>query len=66
MSASIATESLGTSAVEEEEATITYQDDVDKLEDWSQTGRGFHVDFGPKEIVPLEQGKLSHFSRIQF
>ncbi|KAH8726791.1 kinase-like domain-containing protein [Phaeosphaeriaceae sp. PMI808] len=27
------------------------------IDDWSQTGRGFHVDFKPEEIVPLAQGR---------
>lgn len=26
------------------------------IEDWSQTGRGSHVDFDRAEIVPIEQG----------
>ncbi|KAF2132066.1 kinase-like protein [Dothidotthia symphoricarpi CBS 119687] len=26
--------------------------------DWSQTGRGFHVDFGSEEAVPLEEGRF--------
>jgi hypothetical protein len=27
------------------------------LSDWSETGRGSHVDFGPEEVVPLKEGR---------
>jgi hypothetical protein len=27
------------------------------IEDWSQTGRGSHVEFQDDEVVPLEQGE---------
>jgi hypothetical protein len=30
------------------------------IKDWSLTGRGSHVDFGNKEVVPLEQGDQCH------
>jgi hypothetical protein len=29
------------------------------LSDWSQTGRGSHVDFEKDEVAPLEQGTWS-------
>jgi hypothetical protein len=32
------------------------------LQDWSQTGRSFHVDFGPDEEVPLERGEQIYIS----
>lgn len=28
------------------------------INDWTQTGRGFHVEFEYKERIPLEQGEL--------
>jgi len=28
----------------------------DALSDWSQTGRGSHVDFGLNETIPLREG----------
>lgn len=33
-----------------------------QLDDWSQTGRGSHVDFQTDETVPLNQGELRPFS----
>jgi len=30
------------------------------IKDWSLTGRGSHVNFGNKEVVPLEQGDQFH------
>jgi hypothetical protein len=33
--------------------------DMIALEDWSQTGRGSHVEFRNDESVPLEQGELA-------
>ncbi|KAH7078440.1 kinase-like domain-containing protein, partial [Paraphoma chrysanthemicola] len=39
------------------EDTDPQRDDRISVEDWSQTGRGSHVDFAYKEVVPLEQGK---------
>jgi hypothetical protein len=38
--------------------------DLIDLEDWSQTGQGFHVDFGPEDQIPLRLGNSAHFSRI--
>jgi hypothetical protein len=37
--------------------TDSRRDDIINVRDWSQTGRGSHVDFEYKDIVPLEQGK---------
>jgi hypothetical protein len=34
-----------------------YKADTIVLEDWSETGRGSHVDFAHDENVPLEQGE---------
>jgi hypothetical protein len=28
------------------------------IEDWSETGRGVHIDFEDRETVPLKQGKF--------
>jgi hypothetical protein len=36
--------------------------DTIALEDWSQTGRGSHVEFSNDESVPLEQGELGFTS----
>lgn len=33
------------------------------ISDWSQTGRGSHVEFAYAETVPLEQGESAHCSR---
>jgi serine/threonine protein kinase len=30
-----------------------------KIKDWSQTGRGSHVDFGDKVTIPIRQGKYA-------
>jgi hypothetical protein len=40
--------------------------DVIDLEDWSQTGQGFHVDFGPEDRIPLREGDSAHSSCIGF
>jgi hypothetical protein len=32
------------------------------IDDWSQTGRGSHVEFRDNEIVPLEQGERAFIS----
>jgi hypothetical protein len=37
--------------------TNSRSDDRINVRDWSQTGRGSHVDFEYKDVVPLEQGK---------
>ena len=29
----------------------------DAMSDWSETGRGSHVDFDPGEVVPLKEGR---------
>lgn len=29
------------------------------IEDWSETGRGSHIDFGHADIIPIEQGNIS-------
>jgi len=42
-----------------EDATSPSRDQIN-IEDWSQTGRGSHVDFGDKETVPIVQGKYTH------
>jgi hypothetical protein len=33
------------------------ENDIVVIEDWSQTGRGFHVEFKDDEHVPIEQGE---------
>lgn len=35
------------------------KDDMVAIDDWSQTGRGSHVDFKDDELVPLQQGKYA-------
>ena len=42
-----------------EDATSPSSDHI-SIEDWSQTGRGSHIDFGDKETVPIVQGTYTH------
>jgi hypothetical protein len=32
---------------------------IDASHDWSGSGRGFHIDFGVDETLPLEEGTSS-------
>ena len=41
-----------------EDATSSSRDQID-IEDWSQTGRGSHVDFGDEETLPIVQGRYT-------
>lgn len=42
-----------------------YESDRVVIDDWSQTGRGSHVDFGDDETVPLQTGKQTWISNRQ-
>lgn len=39
-----------------DESNDYYKSDRIVIDDWSQTGRGSHVDFGDDETVPLQTG----------
>jgi len=41
-----------------QDATSSDRDQIN-IEDWSQTGRGSHIDFGDEETVPIVQGKYT-------
>ena len=56
--------------VHSDEETLTDKANIHKgsqiyIDDWSLTGRGFHVDFRDKEAVPLGQGEQFHYPRLR-
>lgn len=40
------------------------ENDIVVIEDWSQTGRGSHVEFNDDEHVPIEQGEKNDLQNI--
>ena len=47
------------------EGTTSRQSNRIDIKDWSQTGRGSHVDFKHEETVPLEQGEFVHEVKVE-
>jgi hypothetical protein len=69
MSASSIAQSLGVEAEAAKKDHVAGEAgpvDLIDLGDWSQTGQGFHVDFGPEDRIPLREGNTPHSCCIGF